>query len=268
MVVIVPDRRDGQRDIDDLAVLASPTRFEMVDPLAPPNPVENAGGLVLLAWRQQDGDRLADHLGGRIAENRLGAAVPIGDDAVERLADDGIVRRGDDRGQPAVGQFDRLAPRNLDQNAPALDRMIVIGEGASPHPQPSFGVAPDDEAEIDIVLLTIANARLQGAIDALAVVRVDMRQEFPELQIRSAGPQQAARATGQANHAAGKIPMPRPGPARLQGELAFFIVFDRGQGILGFRGQPGAPIARECGALAERRIFVARADSSNGGPSP
>lgn len=52
-----------------------------------------------IAGRKHPGDRLTDHLLGRIAVEPLGAGVPAGDGAVEGRADDRVVGRLDDRGQ-------------------------------------------------------------------------------------------------------------------------------------------------------------------------
>ena len=52
------------------------------------------------------GDVPADRLRRRPAEHALGGRIPRRDDAVERLADDDVIGRVDDRGQPRPG--DRL----------------------------------------------------------------------------------------------------------------------------------------------------------------
>ena len=52
-----------------------------------------------MVGRHQDGDGLADDLGGGVAQDPLGGLIPARDDAVERLADDGIVGGFDDRCQ-------------------------------------------------------------------------------------------------------------------------------------------------------------------------
>jgi hypothetical protein len=71
--------------------------------------------------RDQDGHRLADGFLGRIAEHPLGAAIPGLDDAVEILADNGVVGRLDDGREPLreiqemlpalVARAGRICPR-------------------------------------------------------------------------------------------------------------------------------------------------------------
>ena len=100
----VTDRRDGERDLDQRAVLAPADRLEVVDPLATPDALEDRRHLVLPPRWRQERDRPADHLGGSVAEEALGGAVPAGDDAVEGLAHDRVVGALDERGQERVLQ--------------------------------------------------------------------------------------------------------------------------------------------------------------------
>jgi hypothetical protein len=53
-------------------------------------------------------DVAADRLGGAVAEHSLGRRVPRRDDAVERLADDGVGRGVDDGGQSPLGGVDQF----------------------------------------------------------------------------------------------------------------------------------------------------------------
>src|SRR5690606_36529349 len=87
----VLDRRYGEGDVEQRAVLAPAHGLEVVDALPATYLGEDARLLRLAVRRQQDGDRPADHLVGAIAEQALGALVPTHDDAVEILADDGVV---------------------------------------------------------------------------------------------------------------------------------------------------------------------------------
>ena len=95
--------------------LAHPHGLEVFDPLPG---LQGGDDLVLFgdAVRRNDqGDVTPDGLLGRVAEQPLGGGVPALDDAVQRLADDGVVRRLDDRRQQAGVQklfrlFVRVAP--------------------------------------------------------------------------------------------------------------------------------------------------------------
>ena len=103
--VIVLDRRDRQRDQDPAAVAAA---------RAPSRSARSAGpafrrrdDLVFLGdalGRDDQGDVPADGLRGGVAEQPLGAGVPALNDAVQRLADDGVVGRLDDRREQAGRQ--------------------------------------------------------------------------------------------------------------------------------------------------------------------
>ena len=101
---VVLDGRDRERHEDAPAVGPHPLGLEMVDP----SPGLQAGDdLVLLRdaiGRDDERDVAADGLCGGVAEEALGGGVPALDDAVERLADDGVVGRFDDRRQQARGQ--------------------------------------------------------------------------------------------------------------------------------------------------------------------
>src|SRR5690349_2822738 len=77
----------------------------MVDALAGAQAPEDFRLLVLTLGRNENGDGLADHLFGGVAENARGTFIPGDDDAVERLADDGIVRRRNDGSQSAAQLF-------------------------------------------------------------------------------------------------------------------------------------------------------------------
>ena len=98
----VLDRRDGERHVDECAVLPPPHGFVRGDHLAAFHPPEDLGFLVFALGRNEDRDRLPDHLRRGVAEHPLRAFVPGGDDALERLADDRVVGKFDHRCEPRV----------------------------------------------------------------------------------------------------------------------------------------------------------------------
>src|SRR5579862_3508259 len=117
----ISDRRDGEGDGNQAAVLALTDRLEMVDALAAPDARQNGTLFVLPVLRNDEGDGLANGLFGGIAEDALGARVPARDHAIEVLAHDGIVARLDNGRQPAQALlavaklgFDALALANID----------------------------------------------------------------------------------------------------------------------------------------------------------
>ena len=65
-------------------------------------------------------------------KNPLRRVVPRVHPPVERLSDDGVVRRGDDRGQPCRGEVGRLARRLEHQLEHARDPAVGVGEQGRP----------------------------------------------------------------------------------------------------------------------------------------
>src|SRR5205085_11552589 len=92
-------RRNGQRYIDPASIFCDTYRLEMLNPLAFADFGEDLPLFVLELGRDDDRNRLADDLFRPIAKQSNGAVVPGIDAAVERLADDSVVRRFDDRSQ-------------------------------------------------------------------------------------------------------------------------------------------------------------------------
>ena len=86
----------------------------MVDALATPKLLHDPGQLVRAVFRDEDRDRPAHDLFGRVAVDPLRSFVPAGDDSVERFSDDRVVGRVDDRRQVLGGPrafFRRLGLR-------------------------------------------------------------------------------------------------------------------------------------------------------------
>src|ERR1700686_3364652 len=94
----VPDRRDAERNRKPAAVFALADRLVVIEAVAAADALEDLRFLVVQLLRNEDSDRLADDVFGRVAEQPLGGAVPADDDAVEVLADDGVAGRFDDAG--------------------------------------------------------------------------------------------------------------------------------------------------------------------------
>ena len=91
-------------------------RFVMIDALAPADAVQDFWFLIHTILWNEDGDRFANDLFRCVAEQPLGTAIPTGDDAVETLADNRVVRRLDDRCQPLRIQIGALAFTDIDQH--------------------------------------------------------------------------------------------------------------------------------------------------------
>ena len=99
----VADRGDGQGDVERRPSFATRTVSKCSTRSPAAEPLQDRALLVQPLRRDDQGDRLADGLVGRVAEEPLGPGVPRADDAVERLADDGVVGRLDDGRQPRPG---------------------------------------------------------------------------------------------------------------------------------------------------------------------
>jgi hypothetical protein len=87
----VPDRRNGQRNVDQTPMLALPNGFIVFDALAAPDSLNDPFFLLLVIGRDQNRNRLADDFLGQIAENPLRTGIPTRYDAIEVLGDDCIV---------------------------------------------------------------------------------------------------------------------------------------------------------------------------------
>ncbi len=105
---VATDRRHRHGQVDQVSVLALPHGLEMVQLLAGADLADNEILFIeAVAWNDQ-ADMPADGLLGREAENAFGRFVPGGDDAFQRFADDRIVRRLDNRGQPCLRDERRI----------------------------------------------------------------------------------------------------------------------------------------------------------------
>ena len=76
--------------------------MQLIDPLPAADPVEDIGLDVTPSGGEEDVGGPADHLRGGVSVELLGAAVPAGHHAVQRLSDDRVVGRLHDRGEPVA----------------------------------------------------------------------------------------------------------------------------------------------------------------------
>src|SRR5262249_23235023 len=79
------DGRDGQGNIDLLAVLPEPDGFEVLDASTEADLLNEAGFLVGVFRIEQDADGLTDGLPLGVPEDLPGAEIPASDDAVEAV---------------------------------------------------------------------------------------------------------------------------------------------------------------------------------------
>src|SRR5262249_46393947 len=110
-------RRYGERYVHESAVLALANGLIMVDVRAAQASIENAGFFVVAIRWDESGDRSAQHLPGRITEDPFSASIPARDNAVQVLADDRIVRSGNNSRQQLVGVL-RTHPCDAEAQVP------------------------------------------------------------------------------------------------------------------------------------------------------
>ncbi len=95
---IIENRGNRQGDVHQTAVLATTDGFVVVDLFTATDAVEDAGLFVMSIGGNEHHHRLPDRFLGRVSEELFRAGIPTRDDAVDVLADDGVVRRIDDGG--------------------------------------------------------------------------------------------------------------------------------------------------------------------------
>src|SRR5260370_981768 len=110
------DRRDGQRDVYQTPVLTLADGFVMFDALAAPNALDDRFLFVLVFWRDQNLDVLANYLFGHVAKDSLGRAVPGDDSAIEVLADNCVVGRLNDGCEALRSNLSTLSLRHIHQH--------------------------------------------------------------------------------------------------------------------------------------------------------
>src|SRR5215510_2714515 len=88
----VSHRRKGEGNVQRGAVFTQADGFEMFNPGAPPDLLNNLRLFVQPVRRNQNGAGLAYRFLSRVAEHTLRALVPTRDDAVEVFAQDRVVR--------------------------------------------------------------------------------------------------------------------------------------------------------------------------------
>src|SRR5262245_7371657 len=129
----VPERRHGQRDIEQAAILAHPHRLVGFDALAAPGALENPQLFVVAVRRDDDLNGLADDFTRLIAKEPFGRAVPTQDGAIEVLADDRVLRGIYDGCQPLSDHLGLLALRQVEHESDTLIPAFLEGRRADQH---------------------------------------------------------------------------------------------------------------------------------------
>ena len=122
----VPDRRDRDRNRQPRAVPGLAHGVKGRQRLALRQVGQDLHLFGFQLGRDQHLHRLADGLLSAVAKQGLGGPVPVGDAAVQGLADDGVVGRLDDGGQPGPLGLDLVDRRHVaEHHHQALHRAVV-----------------------------------------------------------------------------------------------------------------------------------------------
>ena len=148
--VLVANRRHGERNVDQPAVLVTTLGLVRLDALAFAYAGDDRGFLVGPVRRHQEGHRQAEHLLGRIAIEMRRAIVPARHPHIEIGAEDGIVGGGDDGGEPPL---QRLGPPPVgyveDDGARLTDAARLVAHGAERIGDPDERSVLADQALLD-----------------------------------------------------------------------------------------------------------------------
>ena len=126
MTVWVENRRDADRHLDARAVLSHARGLVVLNVLAAPQALEDAGQLVpVVRWNDQR-DRLSDRLLGRVAVEARRGWVPCCDRSIKRFADNGIVRRFHHGLEVRDGGVGPLELRDVSRDAAGVHELPVL----------------------------------------------------------------------------------------------------------------------------------------------
>ena len=122
----VEDWRDTDGHVYARAVLAQARGLVVLDVLTAPQALEDAGQLFAVVRRDEQRDRLADRLLGRVSVEARRGRVPRRDHAVERLADDGIVGRFHHGLEVRHGRLGVLQLRDVPRDAAGVQELPTL----------------------------------------------------------------------------------------------------------------------------------------------
>src|SRR5579884_1918865 len=123
--VLIPYRRNRQRDVEQPAILAPADGLEVVYPLATAELSQNGRLLMHAIFGHEHGHRFAHRLLRRVAEQTLRAFVPGCNDAVQVFAYDGVVGGIDNGGKQAIRSFAAFRLGNVAGDLGSADDFAV-----------------------------------------------------------------------------------------------------------------------------------------------
>jgi hypothetical protein len=97
------DRRNRQRNIDQLSILPATNRFVVIQRFTMANFSQNLLFFALPVFRNQSQDGFANDLFWFVSKDVFGALIPIGDDSIQSFCHDRVLRRLDYRDQTHGG---------------------------------------------------------------------------------------------------------------------------------------------------------------------
>ena len=108
----IADRRDGERDVIPSTVLGHVLRLIGCEALPALEARQHLGEFIASVRGDEQGDRLPQDFGRRVAEEVLRSPIPAGDAAVQGLADNRLLGGGDNGSQLRAHGFRLLALRH------------------------------------------------------------------------------------------------------------------------------------------------------------
>ena len=91
----------------------------------------------------------------------------------ERFAGDGVVRRGDDGGEPGIHRYRRLLPGYAHQAAARFGGLAVTAENLAAQVEPLAWPIGAGNAEIEVDFRRRGDGLVQGTRGDVLIVRVD-----------------------------------------------------------------------------------------------
>src|SRR5579863_2708804 len=113
MALSILDGRNRHGNIQQSPVFSFADGFEMINALPPSEGCENTSLFFETVWRDDQSNMLANRFFGSVTKNSLCGFVPIDDDAVEILRDNGILRGFDDGSEATLYLLGSLALANV-----------------------------------------------------------------------------------------------------------------------------------------------------------
>ena len=219
----VTDGRERQRHIEILAELRHSHRFVRLDPLPASQALQNHGFFMPSVRRDEHHDRPANRLGGLVAEQVLGTGVPGEDVAVERLADDRILRRFHDGGQARLHFVGPFEVRDVPREAPCMNEPSLVPQHARVDQDVPDRAVLASHPGFDVAEDLAVGESVENALDVI-LVDVELRDVVPDVLVTREAEHVQFGLVHAKDRAVGAHPMETDrGVLEKVGELAFAL---------------------------------------------